>query len=338
VPIVTVNVPGLTGPYPHTPGRVPGSIRRTSTVDVVRAGGWEGETVITGMARDTRTPSDGGPPTVDECRLHLTAAGAGPVVAGIESDPAEPRLERLVGGNVLVGFRRAAAVAVPDASPGLLHRLLDDTPLVFMVSAHALMQDDVPRAGPTIRSGHRTADLCAGWQEGGVLLSFVDNSGGVPHSLGPLAPPLTSPSDPLAWHDRPVLPSRATRRTRRLDVVPQGPGRPIRLDAHFRDSYGDLDGVERSLHEYTVEAEVDPLDGTVLSARAVARALPWTECPQAAASAGAVVGRRLDELPDLVRKEFTGITTCTHLNDTLRSLADADGLLAQLGGSAGHAG
>ena len=262
------------------------------------------------------------------CRIRLVATGAGSVVATIESEPEEPGLQQLVGGSVLVGFRRAAAKAVPqpDGEWGLIHRLLDDIPLAFLVSSHALMQDDVPRAGPTLRSGgHRTADLCAGWQEGGVLLGFVDTTGGVPHSLGPLAPPLTSATDPLAWHDRPPLPARATRRTRRLDVVPQGPGLPIRLDVHFRDSYGDLDGLERSLHEYTLEAEVDATDGSILAATAVPRALPWTECPQAAGSAGVVIGRKLDELPELVRKEFTGITTCTHLNDTLRSLAETPG-------------
>ncbi len=36
----------------------------------------------------------------------------------------------------------------------------------------------------------------------------------------------------------------------------------------------------------------------------------------------------LVDLRDRVRGEFVGTSTCTHLNDTLRSIADLDALLA----------
>ncbi|HEX5266353.1 MAG TPA: DUF2889 domain-containing protein, partial [Acidimicrobiales bacterium] len=163
-------------------------------------------------------------------------------------------------------------------------------------------------------------------------LSLLEENGSLPHSLGPPAPELTVPDDPLAWHERPALPARATRRTRRLDVVPAGPGEPVRLDVHFRDSYADLEGIERSLHEYTLTADLDPGTGTVLAAAAVPRALPWTECPQAVGSVDRLVGLDVRELSGLVRRDFTGITTCTHLNDTMRSLADAWAVLAVLNG------
>jgi hypothetical protein len=55
--------------------------------------------------------------------------------------------------------------------------------------------------------------------------------------------------------------------------------------------------------------------------------LPWTECPAAAASAGRLDGLRVDELRERVAKEFRGTTTCTHLNDLLRSLADLGALV-----------
>ena len=35
----------------------------------------------------------------------------------------------------------------------------------------------------------------------------------------------------------------------------------------------------------------------------------------------------LAELRDRVRAEFVGTSTCTHLNDTLRAIADLDALL-----------
>jgi hypothetical protein len=55
------------------------------------------------------------------------------------------------------------------------------------------------------------------------------------------------------------------------------------------------------------------------------------ECPGAVASAGRLVGMRLAELRTWVRREMTGASTCTHLNDTLRSLADVSALVSALG-------
>jgi hypothetical protein len=56
-----------------------------------------------------------------------------------------------------------------------------------------------------------------------------------------------------------------------------------------------------------------------------ARAVPWSECPSAQHSVAALRGHRVGTLRDHVRSTFTGISTCTHLNDLLRSL---DGVLA----------
>ncbi|MGO9511307.1 MAG: DUF2889 domain-containing protein [Mycobacterium sp.] len=57
------------------------------------------------------------------------------------------------------------------------------------------------------------------------------------------------------------------------------------------------------------------------------RVLPWQECPGAIGSAARVQGMGLVELRDRVRGEFVGVSTCTHLNDTLRAIADLDALL-----------
>ena len=337
MPIADIPVPGLAGPCADTPRRVDGSVRRTSHVDVVRRRpGWDADAVVEGVARDLVTPAAGTDPRVDVWSLRIETAGLGGPVASIRSDPAEPALHEVVGTPLMAGFRRACAGAVPrHVQAGTpLHRLLDDAPLAFLVSGHALTLEEpppLPTGQEPARPRTLKPDLCAGWQVGGALLTVLEETGQLPHSLGPVAPDLGRPDDPLAWHERPALPPMGTRRSRRLDVVPGEDGSPMRVDAHFRDSYADLEGVERSLHEYTVLAEVDPRTGTVLSAVAVPRALPWTECPQALGSVARLVGRQLRELPDLVRREFTGITTCTHLNDTMRSLADAWALLALVG-------
>ena len=342
MPIVEVPVEGLAGPSGHTPARVPDSARRTSHVDVDRDGAaWDAPTEITGAARDVVTGADGQGAVRDEVSLLVRADGPGGLVTEIRSDPPEPGLDQLVGTPVMVGFRRAVASALPEhvAARTLLYRLLDDVPLAFLVSGHSMMLGEPepeepppgPRnagLGPAPRRGPQL-DVCAGWQGGGMLGQLIETSGTIPHSLGPPAPVLTVEADPLAWHARPTVGPRVTRRTRRLDLIRTG-GHAAAVDAHFRDSYGHIDGSERSLHEYTLAVEVDLPSGLIRSAEATPRALPWPECPQAVGSAGRLRNLSLGELPERVRREFTGITTCTHLNDTMRSLADAAGLVRLL--------
>ena len=60
----------------------------------------------------------------------------------------------------------------------------------------------------------------------------------------------------------------------------------------------------------------------MLEATADAGPLPAPECPAAAASISRIVGREVSTLRDLVRHGFSGPSTCTHLNDVIRSLAD----------------
>jgi hypothetical protein len=105
------------------------------------------------------------------------------------------------------------------------------------------------------------------------------------------------------------------------------------IDAHFRDSYVDDEG-ETVVHEYTVVARVDAATEVFLEAEATPRVLPWFECPEAAASAGRLAGRSLDSLRAGVRAEFLGASTCTHLNDMLRALADVGGLARRVVSSA----
>jgi hypothetical protein len=92
----------------------------------------------------------------------------------------------------------------------------------------------------------------------------------------------------------------------------------------------DAEGRETVVHEYTLHAAIDPSTLCVETIEAEARVLPWVECEAAPASAGRVVGRSVVSLRPLVRTELTGPSTCTHLNDTLRSLEDVAGLAARL--------
>jgi hypothetical protein len=99
----------------------------------------------------------------------------------------------------------------------------------------------------------------------------------------------------------------------------------------FRDSYVTEAGLETIVHEYTFTATVDARTRVVLASEAVARALPFQQCPEAAASAGRLPGTTLDDLRERVRADFVGATTCTHLNDMLRALEDVGALAGCIG-------
>lgn len=120
-------------------------------------------------------------------------------------------------------------------------------------------------------------------------------------------------------------------------VIVTGPAAPERrgggevdIDAMFRDTYVRGDGVETIIHEYTLLARVERTTGLVLESEATPRVLPWQECPGAVGSAGRITGMTLAELHFRVRQELSGTSTCTHLNDLLRSIADAEALIALL--------
>ena len=68
----------------------------------------------------------------------------------------------------------------------------------------------------------------------------------------------------------------------------------------------------------------------ILRSRAVPRVLSWQECPGAVESATRITGMTLADLHFRVRNELAGTSTCTHLNDLLRSVADAGALIAAL--------
>ncbi len=170
------------------------------------------------------------------------------------------------------------------------------------------------------------ADQCAGFVTGGLLMSSFA-SGEPAIVTGPEAPDLSDPDDPLAWHETGELPVHGMRRARRVDVTASPGGAEVQIDAMFRDTYVRADGVPTIVHEYTLLATVERATGRILDSRATPRVLPWQECPGAVQSAGRITGMTLPELHSRVRRELHGTGTCTHLNDLLRSIADAQSLI-----------
>jgi hypothetical protein len=315
-----------------TPARAPGSVRRTSSLDSGRPDGAGGPLVIDARARDLITAVDG-TTTAHHAAIRLTVDEASREIVSVQAEPKLPGLGKLAGRPSGAGFRRALAELLPDEGRqrSLTHLLLDDLPGASLVSGYALLRSgQIARSrsgGAEIARG--MADLCAGWAADGSMLQVTRATGLVPTPYGPPAPTIEDPDDALSWHAMAPLGPHAMRRRRRLDVGPADAVGRHAVDVHFRDSHsgdGDGDG-ETVVHEYTATASVDAASLRLVALTPKAQVLPWQECPGALVSASRLVGTTLDDLATTVRRELVGVTSCTHLNDTFRSLADLTALL-----------
>jgi Protein of unknown function (DUF2889) len=310
-----------------TPPRRPGSVRRTTTHDCTRAEGLRGPVSILAHGRDLLTPESGTAEVLANARLDAEADFATATIEWINVQPPHSRVAALGGARAFSGFRALVDEAMPNErhSGSLRYQLLDDLPTALMLSGRALR---VAGIGLAInRSTKLPIDICAGWAKGGTLLAGITGLG-PPLTIGPVAPTLKCDNDFLAWHAFDPLPPNGTRRHRRLDVWPDA--RAVQVECFFRDSFADGDGAETVVHEYTVHGIVDPATSRFLSCEGEAGPLPYPECPSAVNSAHRLEGLTVKELRRTVRSDFVGPSTCTHLNDTLRSMADIDGLLQLL--------
>lgn len=312
----------LQSPVRSTFPRVAGSARRTTHVDMVPAG--DGLT-LSGAARDLVTTPGGdpitGPSAGVDSRLDRSAT-----LRSIRVDPHEAAVQSLLGLPVAGGFRARVEGVVPDrGSP--LRQLLDDLPVAAMLSGYAHIYSEPP-TGQLAAAAARRAGVCAGWAADGTMMQAIRSTGLLPVPVGPAAPDPEPPDDPWAWHALPALRPGSMRRRRAVDVAA---GAELVVRATFRDSHAGDDGTERILHEYTLEAAVDPSSGAFTRCTATPAVLPWPECPSAAAGTSELVGNPVVAVDALVRRELRGLRGCTHLNDLLRSLSAVVPLARLLG-------
>jgi hypothetical protein len=305
-------------------------MRRTSSIDMTRDEGSLDPVYLHGRARDLWTAADGSVSEVGAAELSATIELVARVVRHVEVTPPVAAVAHLSGAPAMSGFRAAADKAAPDLRAGrdLRYTLLDDVPVATLISGHALSASGV--LGIVAKSGYLpVADQCAGFTTGGLLMTSFE-AGDPVIVTGPEAPDLDNDSDGLAWHPMAQLPRHGMRRRRRIDVFNDGDDSRVGIDAMFRDTYVRADGAETIIHEYTLEVTVDTASGVIVESQATPRVLPWQECPGAVASAERIAGMTLGELHFRVRQELFGTSTCTHLNDLLRSVADAEPLIEQV--------
>jgi Protein of unknown function (DUF2889) len=317
---------GVHEPTTGNPPRRPRSARRTTSIDMTRDENSLDPVYLTGRASDLWTDADGTATEIGSATLWATIELIARVVRHVEVTPPIAGMSRLAGAPAMSGFRAAADKVAPELRQArdLRYTLLDDVPVATLISGHALSASNM--LGDVTKSGYLpVADQCAGFASNGQLLTSLKN-GGTVTPTGPRAPDLDHGDDIWAWHQVPPLPISGMRRRRRIDVHQRSTGL-VDIDAMFRDTYVRSDRVETIIHEYTLAAVVDTATGVIVDSRATPRVLPWQECPGAVASAARITGMTLQELHFRVRQELFGTSTCTHLNDLLRSVADAEALI-----------
>jgi Protein of unknown function (DUF2889) len=323
---VRIEMPSaLADPLPTTPPRRPGSARLTSHIDIEQEAG--GSLLLRGGSRVLVTSRDSSEVvTAATARARL---GADRALETLEVSPPEIEVAPLLGRIVGRGFRAAVDAVYGDEkrSAGALHLLLDDLPTAALISGYAALYSGEMQVQPKhLERGVLRADICSGWRSDGTMLVSLRENGTLPVPLGTSATRLAASDDPLAWHEMSPLASGAMRRQRLIEVT----GDAVEVLAMFRDTHLDMKGAERVLHEYSLAATVDASTQALRHIEATPRVLPWPECPAAASSASRLNGLALSELPRFVAEEMRGTSTCTHLNDLLRSLSEVKGLLAHL--------
>jgi hypothetical protein len=330
----------LVDPTTDTIPRLPASARRTSHIDMVFDDRGPGTLGLRGRARDLSTDLGERARVVAEASVdaHLDESKR---LVSLATGPVEPAVQGLLGLEVGRGFRAAlhdtAWQTSADGDP--LHLLLDDLPVAALISGYAKLYDSGGSQHSRTQGGDPSGaadgtvepaaglvkeDICSGWRRDGTMMVSLRSGRGFPAPVGPPAPDLST-TDPIGWHDIDELPPNSMRRRRLIDVVA---GDPLTVHAMFRDTHTGPDRIERVLHEYTVEATVHASTLRILTCHATPRSLPWPECPEAALSATRLEGRLAGELRSFVLRELRGTSTCTHLNDLLRSLAEIPPLVA----------
>jgi len=315
------------------------------TIDGHRPDGAFGDVIVDGRGRDLVTPVAGVARIAATERVHLRADFVSDqAIQEIDAEPGDPGLEALRGLSSRRGFRAAVAARMPHRADegSLLLAILNDVPIVTSLSRIALRRRGAISflpSDPNFLGNRGTVGAawsaerveCAGWAPDTTMSRRA--AAGLDPTVGDSAhsPPIWREDDDVAWHAVPALPPDGFRRWRRIDLWRRTADPAlIDVDGWWRDTYVAEDATLRIVHEYSVNLTVDGGSLTVLASVAAPRVLPAPECNRASATADRLVGRRLGELGAMVREELTGFSTCTHLNDEIRCLADVASLISIL--------
>jgi hypothetical protein len=168
---------------------------------------------------------------------------------------------------------------------------------------------------------------CAGWRSRGPASEARAQGERAPMLTPPFAPAVEGDDD-LSWHAMGPLEPEQGRRRRRIDAWRDGD--LLVVDAFFRDVNVQLDGSQVVVHEYLVHADIDAASGRIEAITADPRVLPFDECPFASLHIDQLVGTSIVAAALDIHSLVRGETSCTHLNDMVRFLADVPDLAQRL--------
>ena len=318
-----------------SPLRRPGSIRRTTSIDVTWSAGMVGPRDLDGRCRDVVKLADGSDRVRAEAQMQASITFDRTITA-MAAQPSPAGIERLVGEKGGGHLRGALRDLLPDliAEAHPLYLVLDDISGTSLVSNWGWsqwgdnwlerMHDTGTAAAVQEMLGERT-NVCWGFQPGFSSHDPATRLSGDPAAD---AKDLRNPADPEGWHGFPESTGVAFRRARRIDVWRKADR--VAIEASFQDSAARKEGGRAALHEYILRVDVDPETMVLRSVEPEPRVLPFRECPGAMANARALAGTPLAEIRQSVLENLRGPAGCTHLNDALRALAEAPQLLAFL--------
>jgi hypothetical protein len=330
-PVFVPTGQAVSGTAGHVPRMRPGSVRRTTSIDMT----WTTEGTPTqhlhGRARDVLVPADGEPEVLGEAVVDASADFQR-VISAISASPHRDGIEQLVGSRCGSQLRAAIDEVLPGerAAGTPLHLLLDDLAGCALISAfmRTRFMPDMMRGRNDIAEERRARmeGVCIGFAPGSSALAQD-----IPHpgEYVQVITTLVHPAEPRGWHEFPDQPEMSMRRARRIDVWIEGD--EIRVDSSFQDSSGDAELGRVAVHEYGLTATADLATGVLTSVTADPRVLPFMECPGAIANIDRVLGFALPELRSKVPELLGRTNGCTHLNDALRALAEVGVLAGRLG-------
>nr|WP_228819974.1 DUF2889 domain-containing protein [Nocardia abscessus] len=318
------------GPLGPAPRRRPGSVRRTSTIDMRWPAGPGTQLRLDGRVRDLRTPLGGGPPEIlDFAGFAAGVEAATRMLEWLETVPEHPGTEALIGlrgGSNSRGVLAEVMDAEAAAGAGS-YLLLDDIAGATLIAGFAysrwFSEGEVATINrPPLRP---MTGVCTGFMPGSGAL-MPDGTGRWDRHTAPV-PELDAGDDSWAWHELERITAMSMRRARRIDVWLEN--ETIMIDSMFQDSATVPGGGRVAVHEYRLTGEADP-HGTVRRLDAEPRVLPYHECPLAARGLESLIGLPLRQLRTEVLNRLPGAAGCTHLNDAARALAEVPALVRSL--------
>jgi hypothetical protein len=307
-----------------TPPRRPGTVRRTTSLDVTWPDGMDGLVRFEGIARDVLTEVSGGLTVLEHVSMSVDVDPAGREIVAIDA-PGVDGAAGVVGQRIGRGVREAMLDHVPAevARGAPVVQLLDDTSGAWIVAAYAVFLWGEGDCGVTLGSTTRRQmeGICLGFAPGS---SAIAPDGGVnDRHMSTTVGDLVDPRDPEGWHDLPARSGMAFRRSRRLDVALTDDD--IVIDSMFQDSSTQPTGGRAGVHQYGVTATVARDDLVLRRIEADPRILPYGECPMAMLGLPGLVGTPLVSLREIVPTRLPGVHGCTHLNDAARALSLMEG-------------